>query len=95
MLKRIKQVYVKRQVGNAQRRVNFLNCGTARHFAGALGVFDVHPEKDFHNYMETTAGEPPNPCLRLMKNCAGQPAGTNDAISSVAQLHKIVKSARR
>ena len=94
MFERVKQVDVKREIRDAQCRMNFFDGGSPGNFARALGVLDVHPEQRFDDQMKTAARETPQTRLGLAQHRSGQPARTYDAISAISHLNKIVKGVR-
>ncbi len=75
--------------------MNLFRSSAAHHFAGALRVFDVHPEQRFHHEMKAATAEPSQPRLRLMQHRARQPARANDAIRFVQTLDQRMKCFRR
>jgi hypothetical protein len=75
--------------------MDFLDGSSSHDFAGALCVFDMHPEQSFDDDMEAAAGELPYFRLFLVENGAFEPTGANHTIRFAAPPYQVVKGSRR
>jgi len=92
---RHEQIHIEREVGDAQRRMNFFHGFATHQFARALRVLDVQPEKQFDDGMKTPADEAAQPRLLLEQDGIRQPARADDAIRLADFFHQFQKRVRR